>query len=227
MTLAPQFCFTSSDLLQATCNYHNYNMRRQAEDLARRLRRSSILSQTFTFSSKHLLRSRTLHIQNTPSSAAASSETVAGSTAPLTTPALSISPDARFEVLGSSSSLLSVSLSASQNLYTRRGTLVGASGSPENALCTLSILPPFSRAVLGIPFLYQKVASISPLDLLIAPKSANTTLAVLQLDGRLDWTVVQRAGLMAWTGHTLVVKPSVNRRTVSVQSMLSLAYISD
>ncbi len=40
--------------------------------------------------------------------------------------------DARFEVLGSPYSLLSVSLSASQNLYTRRGTLVGVSGHAEN-----------------------------------------------------------------------------------------------
>ena len=40
--------------------------------------------------------------------------------------------DARFEVLGAPYSLLSVSLSASQQLYTRRGTLVGVSGKAEN-----------------------------------------------------------------------------------------------
>jgi len=40
--------------------------------------------------------------------------------------------DARFQVLGSPFSLLSVSLSASQNLYTRRGTLVGLTGKVEN-----------------------------------------------------------------------------------------------
>jgi hypothetical protein len=40
--------------------------------------------------------------------------------------------DARFEVVGSPFSLLSVSLAASQNLYTRRGTLVGLSGKHEN-----------------------------------------------------------------------------------------------
>jgi hypothetical protein len=65
--------------------------------------------------------------------------------------------DARFEVLGAPYSLLSVSLSASQNLFTRRGTLVGISGKAENAVSILSILPPLRRAVLGIPFLYQKV----------------------------------------------------------------------
>lgn len=40
--------------------------------------------------------------------------------------------DARFEVLGSPYSLLSASVSASQNLYTRKGTLVGFNGTPEN-----------------------------------------------------------------------------------------------
>ena len=40
--------------------------------------------------------------------------------------------DARFEVLGGPNSLLSVSLSASQNLFTRRGTLVGVGGKAEN-----------------------------------------------------------------------------------------------
>ena len=41
-------------------------------------------------------------------------------------------PDARFEVLGAPYSLLSVSLSASQKLFTRRGTLVGVGGKAEN-----------------------------------------------------------------------------------------------
>jgi hypothetical protein len=40
--------------------------------------------------------------------------------------------DARFEVLGAPFSLLSVQLSPSQNLYTRRGTLVALSGKAEN-----------------------------------------------------------------------------------------------
>ena len=41
-------------------------------------------------------------------------------------------PDARFEVLGSPYSLLSVTLSASQKLYTRRGTLVTVAGKVQN-----------------------------------------------------------------------------------------------
>lgn len=46
--------------------------------------------------------------------------------------------DARFEVLGAPYSLLSVSLSASQKLYTRRGTLVGVSGKAENVSINLA-----------------------------------------------------------------------------------------
>ena len=47
--------------------------------------------------------------------------------------------DARFEVLGAPYSLLSVSLSASQKLYTRRGTLVAVSGKSEH-VCILQYL---------------------------------------------------------------------------------------
>ena len=57
--------------------------------------------------------------------------------------------DARFEVIGTPFSLLSVSLSASQTLYTRRGTLVGLSGKSENTLSTLSFLEPLQRAPVG------------------------------------------------------------------------------
>ena len=49
------------------------------------------------------------------------------------TPADSLThADARFDVIGAPYSLLSVSLSASQNLFTRRGTLVGLSGKADN-----------------------------------------------------------------------------------------------
>lgn len=40
--------------------------------------------------------------------------------------------DAKFEVVGAPFSMLSVQLSPSQNLYTRRGTLVAVSGKAEN-----------------------------------------------------------------------------------------------
>ncbi|ESZ93606.1 hypothetical protein SBOR_6035 [Sclerotinia borealis F-4128] len=119
--------------------------------------------------------------------------------------------DARFEVIGAPYSLLSVSLSASQTLYTRRGTLVGVSGKAENAQSTLSILEPFRRAPLGIPFLYQKISSTSPIKALVSTKNSNTSMEVLHLDGREDWMIAQRNALLAWTGHRLSVSPTMNR----------------
>ncbi|KAI1770114.1 mitochondrial biogenesis AIM24-domain-containing protein [Hypoxylon cercidicola] len=120
--------------------------------------------------------------------------------------------DARFEVLGSPYSLLSVSLSASQRLYTRRGTLVAVSGKAQNAQSTLSLLSPFTRAVTGVPFLYQRITSTTPLTALISTKSPTTTFSVLRLDGTTDWMVAQRSALLAWTGHTLTVTPRVQHR---------------
>ncbi|KXT00874.1 hypothetical protein AC578_970 [Pseudocercospora eumusae] len=128
-------------------------------------------------------------------------------------PASSSPPaDARFEVLGSPFSLLSASISASQNLYTRKGTLVGFNGKAENAVSTLSLLEPFRRALLGIPFVYQRISSTSPYTALIATKSPITSLVVVHLDGRLDWMVARRNALLAWTGHTLQLKPRWNMR---------------
>ncbi|KAL6704137.1 Altered inheritance of mitochondria protein 24, mitochondrial [Coniothyrium glycines] len=118
--------------------------------------------------------------------------------------------DARFEVIGTPFSLLSVSLSASQTLFTRRGTLVSLSGKPENALSTLSVLEPFRRAPVGIPFLYQKISSTSPVTALVSTKSPVSSIVSVNLDGRSDWVISQRQALLAWTGHTLSLKPQYN-----------------
>ncbi|EMC95715.1 hypothetical protein BAUCODRAFT_148598 [Baudoinia panamericana UAMH 10762] len=124
----------------------------------------------------------------------------------------SLGADARFEVLGTPFSLLSASISASQNLYTRKGTLVGFNGKPENAVSTLSLLGPFRRALLGIPFIYQRVSSTTPYTALIATKSPITSVVVVHLDGRLDWMITQRNALLAWTGQTLALSPRTNTR---------------
>ncbi|KAL1637341.1 Altered inheritance of mitochondria protein 24, mitochondrial [Diplodia intermedia] len=151
-----------------------------------------------------LVRRRAIHISEAPSSSTPSFDQDVSSAAASST------PDARFEVIGSPYSLLSVSLSASQNLYTRRGTLVAVNGKVENAVSSLSILEPFRRAPLGIPFLYQKFSSTSPITALVSSKSPVTSFAVVHLDGRLDWLVAQRQALLAWTGHGLSVRPRVN-----------------
>ncbi|KAF4126011.1 Pfam:DUF124 [Geosmithia morbida] len=125
--------------------------------------------------------------------------------------------DARFEVLGSPYSVLSVTLSASQRLYTRRGTLVGVAGKPDNAQSTLSILNPLTRAAFGVPFLYQRISATTPITALISTKAPTTSFSVVHLDGTTDWMVSQRNALLAWTGHTLT--PSAR-----IQSGLSLAH---
>jgi uncharacterized protein (AIM24 family) len=120
--------------------------------------------------------------------------------------------DARFEVVGSPFSLLSVSLAASQNLYARRGTLVGLSGNPESTFSSLSFLGPLRRAPVGIPFLYQKVSSTSPVTALISTKSPISSIVTVHLDGRQDWLITQRQALLAWTGQTLSLKPQYNTK---------------
>ncbi|EAW06912.1 AIM24 family protein [Aspergillus clavatus NRRL 1] len=126
------------------------------------------------------------------------------------TPSSAESADARFDVIGAPYSLLSVSLSASQNLYTRRGTLVGLSGKADNVISTLSVLEPFRRAAVGIPFLYQKVSSASPVTALVSVRSPVTSFSVVRLDGSVDWMVAQRRALLAWTGRSLRVQPRIN-----------------
>ncbi|TQS35301.1 hypothetical protein Golomagni_04283 [Golovinomyces magnicellulatus] len=119
--------------------------------------------------------------------------------------------DARFEVLGPSNTILSVSLSASQNLYTRRGTLVGISGKVQNTRSKLSILEPFRRSLLGVPFLYQRISSTSPITALISTKSSITSFTVLSLNGTIDWIISQPMALIAWTGQNLSISPKLNK----------------
>jgi hypothetical protein len=76
---------------------------------------------------------------------------------------------------------------------------------------TLSLLEPFRRAVLGIPFLYQRISSTTPITALISTKSPITSFTVLHLNGTVDWMITQRKALLAWTGHSLSVSPTVNR----------------
>jgi len=197
---------------------HQFAMRRHTRQLAR-----SLQPRHSAPAIHHMQCRRTLQIQAAPSSNNPSSfdtEPISASPISSTSSLSTLTPtgstaDARFEVLGSTSSLLSISLSASQNLYTRRGTLVSVSGSPENAISSLSPLSPIQRLPLGIPFLYQKISSTTPVDLLIATKGPHTSFAVVHLDGRVDWQVAQRNGVVAWTGHPLAVKASLNAKMVS------------
>ncbi|KAF3926488.1 hypothetical protein AA313_de0208239 [Arthrobotrys entomopaga] len=178
----------------------------------------SALHRTSPSSSSHLvIPFRSVHVKATPS--------LTSLTPPIdlsketrTVPKLSgkgpFPQKVEFEVLGAPHSLLSVSLPSDSTLYTRRGTLLGAttSGDLNNAVSTLSMLKPIRRAMLGIPFLYQNISSTTPLTCLVSTNSPNTTFAVIELDGAVDWMVTQRNALLAWSGHSIQTTPIINRR---------------
>ncbi|KAB8345833.1 hypothetical protein FH972_022888 [Carpinus fangiana] len=199
-------------------------MSRQATRLLQHGRCSTISSCT-TFR-------RSLQIQATPSTTAPS---LTGITTPASSSTSTSTPSARFEVLGSGpSSLLHVALSASQPLYTRRGSLIALHGSsnPSDAVSTLSPLAPWLRAPLGVPFLYQSVTSASPISLLVGTRSPSTTFAVLNMDGREDWVVASRKGLVAWCGERLTVSPRLStslgvahwgQQTITGRGLVALA----
>lgn len=77
------------------------------------------------------------------------------------------------------------------------------------AQSTLSMLNPLTRTPFGVPFLYQRITSSSPVTALIATKSPTTTFSIVHLDGTTDWMVAQRNALLAWTGHTLALSPRI------------------
>lgn len=60
-----------------------------------------------------------------------------------------------------------------------------------------------------------QVSSTSPVTALISVRSPVTSFAVVQLNGTVDWMVAQRRALLAWTGHNLLIRPTVNTNLVS------------
>ncbi|KAI1880121.1 hypothetical protein JX265_001742 [Neoarthrinium moseri] len=103
-------------------------------------------------------------------------------------------------------------LDASKDVADARFEVLGTPYSLLSAQSTLSLLSPLSRALTGVPFLYQRISSTTPLTALISTKSPTTTFSVLHLDGTTDWTVSQRSALLAWTGHSLTVTPRIQHR---------------
>lgn len=63
-----------------------------------------------------------------------------------------------------------------------------------------------------------EISSASPVSALISTKSPITSFAVVHLDGTIDWMVAQRQALFAWTGHTLSISPTINRKLVCLLS---------
>ena len=91
----------------------------------------------------------------------------------------------------------------------------------EQAVSTLSLLEPFRRALLRIPFLYQKVSSTTPITALISTKSSHTSMTTVNVDGTLDWMVTGHA-LLAWTGQALSITPTYNRKMVSTNAEMEV-----
>lgn len=60
----------------------------------------------------------------------------------------------------------------------------------------------------------MQVISTSPITALISTKSPITSFAAVHLNGTVDWMVAQRRALLAWTGHALLISPTLNRRMV-------------
>lgn len=109
--------------------------------------------------------------------------------------------------------ILQVELPASAQLFARRGMLVGLQGNAEHVSSSTSLLSPLKRMPLGIPFLYQKTQSTSPVSLLVSTPLKLSTLALLHLDGTQDWTITQRNAILAWIGPALFILPKVQKGT--------------
>lgn len=85
-----------------------------------------------------------------------------------------------------------------------------SAGDANDTISALRFIGPFRRGPLFIPFLYQRITSTTPVSALIATKSPITSLVILQLDGTTDWRIAQRKALLAWTGKTLQLTPTLN-----------------
>lgn len=105
-----------------------------------------------------------------------------------------------FEVLGGS--LLRVGLAPSTSLYTKRNSLVGTFG--QTVVSTLYLNKVLPRVLaLQRPFGFQKIISSSPVCTLI---SSADPMAVLSLDGTIDWVVAKSNSLHTFSGEQLIVE---------------------
>lgn len=128
---------------------------------------------------------------------------------------------ASFDVIGSPFSLLNARIPSKAVLYTRRGSLIGINGDVRHIGSTLSLFSSgvqgsIARALVGAPFLYQKIQSSEAFTALIGTRATATSFAVLELDGRFDWNIVTKHALLAWCGVTAQTRtqglgPSLSR----------------
>jgi hypothetical protein len=84
------------------------------------------------------------------------------------------------------------------------------------------VLSPLRRAIFGVPYLYQKVTSTSPVTVTIGTNTTSSSFATVYLDGRVDWMVAQRNALLCYTGHNLILEPKLNIQMVGMLFKLSV-----
>lgn len=116
-----------------------------------------------------------------------------------------------FEVLGTS--LLRVGLAPSTPLYTKRNSLVATFG--DSIISTLYLNKVLSRLwAFQRPLGYQKIMSSTPVSSLI---SSAGSLAVLSMDGTIDWIVANPTSLHTFCGDQLRTeaknRPWIKRRS--------------
>lgn len=61
-----------------------------------------------------------------------------------------------------------------------------------------------------------QISSASPVTALVSVRSPVTSFATVHLNGSVDWMVAQRRALLAWTGRSLSVKPTINTNLVGL-----------
>lgn len=62
--------------------------------------------------------------------------------------------------------------------------------------------------------MFFQVSSATPVTALISVRSPTTSFAVVDVNGSVDWMVAQRRALLAWTGRSLTIKPTINTNLV-------------
>lgn len=103
-------------------------------------------------------------------------------------------------------SLLHLTIPASAQVHTRRGTILGVIDGKladvESKLSTNQSVAKLARAATS-PILYQQITSISPVSLLIGTQNNQSSYVVLPLSKEYDWVVAQRKALLGWVGASV------------------------
>lgn len=142
-------------------------------------------------------------------------------------PQLQTMQETTFEDIGTNSDLIKINVAPSQPLFCRKHSIVSLSGALENIKSKVKFLDPVRRFVYGgHNSRYEELTSTEPFLLLIGSSSteglfriggASQSLALLELDGRTDYAILQKKALQVFTGPSLHVRTYLMPRFVSRQ----------